>query len=262
MNTLLHFVGAGPGDPELITLKGARLVSEADMILYAGSLVNPKVLERAKEGAEVYDTAKMDLDEIIKRMVGAVMQGKKVVRLHTGDPSLYGAIFEQMVELERYNISFEVVPGVSAWSAAAAVLEQELTLPGLSQTVILTRRGGRTPVPERERLEVLAAHQTTMVIFLSIGMVREVVKELTEHYRGDTPAAVVYRATWPDQKILRGQLSSLAGQVEEERIDRQALIVVGDVLDPVLRTLDRSPRSKLYDEGFSHGFRKGKDSDE
>ncbi len=257
--SMVYFIGAGPGDPELLTLKGARIIAESDLILYAGSLVNPVILDRAKEGAEIHDTAKMDLGEIVRAMVSAVTEGKMVARLHTGDPAIYGAIFEQMVELERYEISFEVVPGVSAFSAAAAALEQELTLPDLSQTVILTRREGRTPVPEKERLSLLAAHRASMVIFLSIGMIEKVVDDLREGYRGDTPCAVVYRASWPDQKILKGRLETIAAMVQDAGITRQALIVVGDVLDPVLKTLDRSPRSKLYDGHFSHGYRKGKD---
>jgi len=255
----VYFIGAGPGDPELLTLKGARIIAEADVILYAGSLVSPAVLQGAKTGAVIHDTAKMDLEEMIKIILAAVAGGKVVARLHTGDPAIYGAIFEQMVELSRYEISFEVVPGVSAFSAAAAVLEQELTLPDLSQTVILTRREGRTPVPKGERLSLLASHRATMVIFLSIGMIEKVVADLLEGYRRDTPCAVVFRASWSDQKILRGTLDTIAKQVKEAGIIRQALIVVGDVLDPVLRTLDRSPRSKLYDGHFSHGYRTGKD---
>jgi len=260
--SMVYFVGAGPGDPELLTVRGERLISEADTILYTGSLVNPAVLKGAKKGTRIQDTSSMDLNEIIQVVLGEVAAGKKVVRLHTGDPSLYGAIFEQMVELERYQIPYEVVPGVSAWSAAAAVLHQELTLPDISQTVILTRRSGRTPVPKQESLPLLAGHRATMVIFLSMGMVREVVSELMESYRSDTPAAVVYRATWPDQKVIRGKLSEIAEQVEKEGIKRQALIIVGDVLDPLLRRLDSSPRSLLYDPGFSHGFRKAGGEDE
>ncbi len=254
----VYLIGAGPGDPELLTVKAARLISEADTILYAGSLVNPEVFKGVPEGTEIQDTSGMTLEEILRVMLTSCVEGKRVVRLHTGDPSLYGAIFEEMVELSRYQVPFEVVPGVSAFSAAAGVLHQELTLPGLSQTVILTRRAGRTPVPDKENLSLLSAHNATMVIFLSIGMIREVVSELMEHYRGDTPVAVVYRVSWPDQKVLRGRLSGIAEQVEREGITRQALILVGDVLDPVLRTLDRSPRSKLYDGHFSHGYRKEK----
>ncbi len=258
----VYFVGAGPGDPELLTLRASRLISEADTVLYAGSLVNPEVLKGAKEGAKIQDTAAMALDEIVRMIVADSMEGKKVVRLHTGDPCMYGAIFEQMVELEKFQISYEVVPGVSSWSAAAAALHQELTLPNISQTVILTRRGGRTPVPGKEDLALLASHNATMVIFLSMGMIQEVVSDLMKEYRADTPAAVVYRATWPDQKILRGKLSEIAGQVKEEGITRQALILVGDVLDPVLRTLDKFPRSELYNEGFSHGYREARSKDE
>lgn len=258
----VYFVGAGPGDPELLTLRAMRLISEADTILYAGSLVNPDILKWAKEGAMIQDTAKMTLEEIIKAMVADALEGRRVVRIHSGDPSIYGAIFEQMVELERKRISFDIVPGVSSWSAAAAALRQELTLPNISQTVILTRRGGRTPVPQKERLSLLASHNATMVIFLSMGMIREVVSELMEHYRGDTPAAVVYRASWPDQKILRGKLSEIAGQTEREGIKRQALIIVGDVLDPILRSMESAPRSLLYDEDFSHGYREAQGEDE
>ncbi len=260
--SMVYFVGAGPGDPELLTLRASRLISEADTILYAGSLVNSEILKGAKEGARIQDTSAMALDEIVKVVVADILEGRMVVRIHSGDPAIYGAIFEQMVELEKYQISYEVVPGVSSWSAAAAVLQQELTLPNISQTVILTRRGGRTPVPKKEDLALLASHNATMVIFLSMGMIQEVVSDLMKEYRGDTPAAVVYRATWPDQKILRGKLSEIAEQVQEEGITRQALIVVGDVLDPVLRTLDKFPGSALYDPGFSHGYREAKNKDE
>jgi precorrin-4/cobalt-precorrin-4 C11-methyltransferase len=246
----IHFVGAGPGDVELITVKGRRLLDEADCIVYAGSLINTRLLEGCK--AALHDSAGMHLDEILVVMVTAWRQGKKVVRLHTGDPAYYGAIKEQMQGLDKEGVPYAVVPGVSAASGAAAALLAELTLPEVSQTVIITRQGGRTPVPELERMRLLAAHQATMLIFLSVGMIETVVEELlTGGYGPETPVAVVERATWDCEKIVRGTLQDIAPRVIEADITKTALICVGKVFaDTRLEAV-----SKLYDKSFSHGTR-------
>lgn len=249
----VYIVGAGAGDPELITVKGQKLLQKADVIIYAGSLVNPALLGFAKEGAEIHDSASMTLPEVIETIEKAVAKDLMVVRLHTGDPSIYGAIQEQMDALKKKGIDFEVVPGVSSFLATAAALKQEYTLPGISQTVIITRNEGRTPVPEREKLRSLAAHHATMCIFLSIAMIEEVAAELIAGgYEESTPIAIVQRATWPEQKILRGTLATIAKQVKEDEIDRTAMIVVGDCLDT------KYDLSKLYAPGFSHMFRDAK----
>jgi len=249
----VYIVGAGAGDPELITVKGQKLLQKADVIIYAGSLVNPALLDFAKEGAEIHDSASMTLPEVIETIEKAVAKDLMVVRLHTGDPSIYGAIQEQMDALKKKGIDFEVVPGVSSFLATAAALKQECTLPGISQTVIITRNEGRTPVPEREKLRSLAAHHATMCIFLSISMIEDVVAELIAGgYEETTPIAIVQRATWPEQKILRGTLSSIAEQVKSEEIDRTAMIVVGDCLDTEYNL------SQLYAPSFSHMFREAK----
>ena len=216
---MVHIVGAGPGDPELITVKGRKYLSEADVVIYAGSLVNPALLAFCREGVEIHDSAHMTLDEVVAAVVRAEAEGKMTVRLHTGDPAIYGAIQEQMDAFDKRGISYDVIPGVSSFLATAAALKQEYTLPGISQTVIITRNEGRTPVPEREKLRSLAAHQATMCIFLSITMLDEVVKELIAGgYAADTPIAIVQRASWPEQKIVR---STLAHIVEEIRTVRR-----------------------------------------
>lgn len=244
------FVGAGPGDPELITVKGQRLVSEADVIIYAGSLVNPALLSLAKQGASIYNSAKMTLPEVIAVMVKAVAEQKKVVRLHTGDPSIYGAIKEQMDALAQHNIAYEVIPGVSSFLATAAALKCEYTLPEVSQTVIVTRLEGRTPVPEKEKLASLAAHNATMCIFLSVHMMDSVVKELVDGgYSPDTPVAIVQKASWPEQKIFRGTLATIAGIVAAEGVDRTAMIVVGYCLGSDYAL------SRLYAPEFGHMYR-------
>ncbi len=251
---MIHFIGAGPGDPELITLKGRRLIDQADVIVYAGSLVNPDVLEGHKEGAAIYNSALMDLDEVIKVMSEAVAEGKKVVRVHTGDPAIYGAHREQMDRLDELGIPYEVVPGVSSAFATAAALNAEYTLPGKSQTVIFTRMEGRTPMPEREKLPDLARHHASMVIFLSIGFLDEMVVQLEDGgYEPTTPVAVVYKASWPDQKIVRGTLQDIAKKVKDAGIKKTALTVVGDFLG------DDHELSKLYDKHFTTEFRKGKE---
>jgi len=248
---LVYFIGAGPGDPELITVKGKRLLDEADIIIYAGSLVNPTLLKDARDGCEIYNSAEMTLEEVIEVMKNGEQQGKKIVRLHTGDPSLYGAIREQMDILIEKGISFENIPGVSSFLAAAAALKVEYTLPGVSQTVILTRMEGRTAVPENESIESLASHRATMAIFLSVGMMDELVLKLKKGYGAETPAAVVYKASWKDQKIVRGTLSDIAEKVRQEGIKKTAMILVGKFLG------DEYELSKLYDKSFTHEFRRG-----
>lgn len=250
---MITFVGAGPGDPELLTIRGKKEIDGADVIIYAGSLVNPEVLNGAKRTAEIHNSAFMDLDEVIEVMRKATEEGKKVVRVHTGDPSIYGAIREQIDRLRELGIDSEVVPGVSSFVAVAAVLKKEYTLPSKSQTVIITRMEGRTPVPEKERLLDLAKHNSSMAIFLSVGFMDELVETLKEAgYREDTPMAVVYKATWPEQRILTGTLKDMARKVKESGIDRTALTVVGDFLG------DEYELSKLYDGRFTTMFREGK----
>jgi precorrin-4/cobalt-precorrin-4 C11-methyltransferase len=252
----IQFVGAGPGDPELITVKGKRLLQEADRIIYAGSLVPEVLLKGRKETAEVFNSASLTLEETHELSVESYRRGERVVRLHTGDPSLYGAIQEQMALLDREKIPYEVVPGVSAVFAAAAALGQELTIPGTSQTVILTRLAGRTPVPPGEELASLASHGATLVIYLSVQEMQKVVSELLTSYSPETPVAVAYRVGWPDQILVEGTLADIAEKVAAAGIKRQAIILVGPVLG--VRQAKQLKRSKLYDETFSHGFRKGR----
>ena len=250
---MVHFIGAGPGDPELLTLKGKRLIDQADVIIYAGSLVNKEVLAGAKEGAKIYNSATMTLEEVIDVMKDAEAKGLDVARVHTGDPAIFGAHREQMDELERLGIEYEVIPGVSSFLATAAALKKEYTLPGVSQTVILTRMEGRTPMPPKEKLRDLAKHNSTMIIFLSVGMIDQLAETLREEYREDTPVAVVYKASWEDQKIVIGNLTNIAEKVKEEGITKTALTVVGDFLG------DEYELSKLYDKTFTHEFRKAKE---
>lgn len=243
------FVGAGPGDPELITIKGQRAVEEADVIIYAGSLVNPEVLAKRKPGCAVHNSAEMTLDQVISVMETAVSAGKQVARVHTGDPSIYGAIREQIDRLDDLGIPCRVIPGVSSFVASAAALRREFTLPDISQTVICTRLEGRTPVPEAEQLEKLASHQASMAIFLSVQMIDEVVARLCTHYSPDTPVAVVEKATWPDQRIIQGTLADIGDKVREAGIRKTAQILVGRFLG------DHYSLSKLYDPNFSHEYR-------
>ena len=251
---MISFIGAGPGDPELLTIKGKRLIDEADVIIYAGSLVNPDVLSGRKKDAVVHNSAYMHLDEVIDVMEKAEKEGKKCVRVHTGDPAIYGAHREQMDRLDKLGIGYEVIPGVSSFLATAAVLNAEYTLPGKSQTVILTRMEGRTPMPDGEKLIDLARHHSTMVIFLSIGFLDTMTKTLIDAgYAPETPVAVVYKATWPDQKIIRGNLTDIEAKVKAEGITKTALTVVGDFLG------DDYELSKLYDKHFTTEFRKAVD---
>lgn len=252
---VVHFIGAGPGDPELITCKGLMHLKEADVVLYADSLVNPELLSRAKEGAELVGTSGMTLEEIIERITDEVRQGKKVVRLVSGDPSIYSAIGEQMTRLEKQGITCRVVPGVSSFSAAAASLLAELTCPGISQTVVLTRAGGRTPLPAGKRLRELVRYPSTVVVFLSSSLLEEVTQELAEAgFPPDTPSAAVYRASWDDELIVRAPLVDLHRKVRDAGISRQALIIVGEVLD---EKAIKDLRSMLYRKDFRHGFRRG-----
>ncbi len=252
----VQFIGAGPGDPELITVKGARLLAEADVVVFAGSLVDRELVRTYAPDAEVWDSAGMTLEETIRVMAGAVAAERRVVRLHTGDPSIYGAIQEQMAALDELGIDYEVIPGVTSAFAAAALLKQELTLPEVSQTVIFTRIEGNTPVPERERLAEIARIGATIVIYLSVAMIDRVVAELLAGaYTPATPAAVVCRASWPDEQVVEGTLADIAVKAMGAGIDRQALIIVGDVLQARKKGL--KAKSLLYDKGFSHEFRKG-----
>ena len=253
MKGKVFFIGGGPGDPELLTLKAVKVMKDSDIVIYAGSLVNKKVLDFVADSAEVYDSSSMTLDEIIKVMVDGANSGKIVSRIHTGDPSIYGAIMEQMRELEKKKIPFDVIPGVSSLFAAAAALKTELTVPGVSQTVIITRPSGRTPVPRREDLGALASHRSTMCIFLGVHKIGEVVKSLREHYGDDTPVAVVKRASWEDEEIVRGRLSDIEDKVKMSSIRRTAIIIVGDVLEP-----GEFKASRLYDASFGHGYRRPK----
>ena len=247
---MVHFIGAGPGAADLITLRGARLLGEADVIVYAGSLVNPALLDYKKAGCAVYDSASMTLEQVLAVMREAEGAGKTTVRLHTGDPSLYGAIREQMDALDRLGIPYDVTPGVSSFSGAAAALDAEYTLPEVSQSVIITRMAGRTPVPEGERLRALAAHGCTMVLFLSTGLLEEVEEELAAGgYAPDTPAAIVYKATWPEERVYRCTVSTLAKTARENGVTKTALITIGHFLG------DDYERSKLYDPAFTHEFR-------
>jgi precorrin-4/cobalt-precorrin-4 C11-methyltransferase len=247
------FIGAGPGDPELITLKGKKWLEQADVVIYAGSLLNPEYLKYCKKGVELHDSAKMSLPEVQKVMAASVKSGKLVARLHDGDPSFYGAIQEVMTFLDKEEIEYFRIPGVSCLLGGAAALNRELTLPNISQTVIITRPEGRTPVPEAESISKLAVHQATMVIFLGTPHIAKVVDELQKGgYASDTPCQVVYKATWPEQKIVKGTLADIVGKVKAARITETALIFVGKVLDP--QTYDLS---KLYDPKFTTGFRKG-----
>ena len=246
----VYFIGAGPGDLELLTLKAVKIIRKADVIIYAGSLVNKDILKFAKKTAVSYDSSKMTLEEVLGIIEKEKFRKKIIARLHTGDPSLYGAIQEQMDWCEKEGIAYEVIPGVSSFQAAAASLKQEWTLPGVSQTVIITRLSGRTKVPQKEDLEKLAKIRATLVIFLSVQDIGRVVKKLKCGYAQDTPVAVVERASWPDERGIQGTLADIAQKVKASGIKRQALIIVGEVL----RKKGYQP-SRLYAKDFAHGFR-------
>ncbi|MGJ0845873.1 precorrin-4 C(11)-methyltransferase [Tissierella praeacuta] len=247
---MISFVGAGPGNVDLITVKGRKLLEEADVVIYAGSLVSKEHLEFCKEGAKTYNSASMTLEEVIEVMDVAVKDDLKVVRLHTGDPTIYGAIREQMDLLDNKEISYEVVPGVSSFTGACASIKKEFTLPDVSQTIILTRIEGRTPVPKEEDLESLAKHKASMAIFLSVQEISRVVEKLVKGYgRDDVPVAIIYKATWEDEKIIYGTLKDIEKKVKEEGINKMAQILVGDFIE------GEYERSKLYDPSFTHKFR-------
>jgi len=250
---VVHFIGAGPGDPELITVKGMRLLQDADVVVYAGSLVQRAVLKycRREPAVDAHDSSGMALEAIVGVMVDAARSGKRCVRLHTGDPALYGALREQTAALEDAGVSYEIVPGVSSAFASAAALKRELTVPGGTQTVIFTRLAGRTPVPASEGLASLAAHNATICVFLSASSIDEVVTQLKTGYAPGTPAAVVYRATWEDELIITGTLDDISGKVRQAGITRHALIIVGAALSD-----GPGEASKLYDKAFSHGYRR------
>ena len=252
---MIHFVGAGSGAPDLITVRGQRLLAEADVIIYAGSLVNPALLDYKKDGCRVYDSAKMTLEQVTEVMREAEKEGLTTVRLHTGDPCIYGATREQMDILEKAGIKYDSTPGVSAFCGAASALDMEYTLPGISQSVIITRMAGRTPMPEKESIESFAAHGATMVIFLSTGMLEKLSSRLTAGgYAPDTPAAIVYKATWPDEEKYICTVDTLAQTAAEHGITKTALIIVGGTV-----AQSGYERSKLYDPGFTTEFREAAD---
>ena len=247
---MIYFVGAGSGAPDLITVRGAELLRKADVVVYAGSLVNPALLKDCKNDCTIYNSAKMTLEEVMEVMIPAAQAGKLVVRLHTGDPCVYGAHREQMDILDTQQIPYEIVPGVSSFCGAAAALKAEYTLPDVSQTVILTRMEGRTPVPPKEKIELLAAHGATMVIFLSAGQMEQLSERLLQGgYAAETPVGIVYKATWPDEKVVRTTVGEMTRAAESAGITKTALITVGNFLG------DQYERSKLYDPTFTTEFR-------
>lgn len=249
---MIYFTGAGCGAADLITVRGQKLLQKADVVIYAGSLVNPELLKLTKENCKIYNSAYMTLEEVINVMIEAEKEGLNTVRLHTGDPCVYGATREQMDRLEKNNILYEICPGVSSFCGAAAALKAEYTLPDVSQTVILTRMEGRTAVPEKEKISLLAKHHATMVIFLSISLVESLQKELLlGGYKESTPCAIVYKATWEDEKVIKGILSNLAKMARENNITKMALITVGYFLG------EDYELSKLYNKTFTTAYRKG-----
>ena len=249
----VYFVGAGPGDPDLLTVKARQLLENCKLCIYAGSLVSPQIISLINSDAEKYDSAEMSLDQILEVVQKAQEKDIDVIRLHTGDPSIYGAISEQMNRLDDLQIAYEVVPGVSSFQAAAAALNAELTCPEVSQTVILTRTSGRTPMPDHQDIETLAQSRSTLCLFLSIHKIGEVAKQLDKYYGKDCPVAVVYHASWPDQIVIKGTIKDIAGKIENSGITKTAMVIVGHALDKP------ETESKLYDSHFTHGYRKGSD---
>lgn len=254
----VYFVGSGPGDPELITIKAKNLVENADVIIYSGSLLNPELLRYTKKEAQLYDAAKLNRVEIYEILKKTTKNNKLAIRYHDGDPGIFSTIREQIDKLEQDNIHCEVVPGITAFLGAAASMNLEMTLPGITQTIIITRAEFRTPVPERERISELAKHGATMAFYLSVHLLDRIVEELLKGgvYTNDTPAAIVYKATWQDQKILKGTIGNIAKKVKEERIIKTALIIIGEVIAP--KTYEFS---KVYDSKFTHGYRKSSGDD-
>lgn len=249
INSKIYFIGAGPGDPDLITVKGLNIIKKADIIIYAGSLINIEVLRHAKNDCIKYDSSKLIHEEIIDIMKRGIADNKIVARVHTGDPSLYSTIREQIDELKKLNIDYQIIPGVSSFAAAAATLGAEFTLPEVSQSLIITRQRGRTDVPQNESIKHLASHKTSMILFLSVHMIDSVVEELKESYPPETPVAVVYKASWPEEKRIVATLSTIANKVKASGINKTALILVGNFLG------DKFEKSKLYDKNFSHEYR-------
>lgn len=252
---MVYFIGAGPGDVDLITVKGRDIIAKADIVIYAGSLVSKEHMSFCKKDVEIYNSASMNLDEVIAVIKKGSSEGKIIVRLHTGDPAIYGAIKEQMDILDSFNISYEVIPGVSSFTAAAAAIKREFTLPKVSQTVILTRIEGRTPVPKGEDLEKLATIGASMAIFLSVSMIDKVVEKLKKGYGRNVPVAIVERATWEDERTIIGTLDDISEKVKEANITKCAQILVGDFIDCEYE------KSKLYDKSFTHMFREGINED-
>ena len=246
---MIYFVGAGPGDPELLTVKALKLLGLAETVVYAGSLVNPALLAFTRPGARLVDSSVLALEEIVEIMANAHRAGEMVVRLHSGDPSLFSAMGEQLEQLRERGIPFELVPGVSAWNAAAAALGREYTVPELTQTLIITRVTGRTKVPPQESLATLAQHRSSLCLFLSAGLAEEAARQLAEGYPPDTPVAIVQRASWPDQRVWEGTVANLGSLAREAGVQRQALILVGEFLR------GQGRRSRLYAPGFTHGYR-------
>jgi len=249
----VFFVGCGPGDPELITVKAKKLIQKADVVVYSGSLIPDPILKLCKKG-KLYDAAKLVREEIFDLLYKNAKKDKLVVRLHDGDPSIYGAIKEQIDNLEKKGIKSTVIPGVTAFLASAAALGMQLTLPGVTQTIIITRGESRTKVPKREKISELAKHKATLIFYLSIQLISKLITEAIKGgYKKSTPVAVVYRASWPDQKIIKGTLEDIAKKIKEKKITRTAIVIISDVIDP--KTYEYS---KLYDKKFSHGYRKAK----
>ena len=261
----VYFIGGGPGDPELLTLKAKRLIESADVVIYADSLVHPAIVEFAKPGAEVHGSKELNLDEIMELTLQAVAEGRTVARIQSGDPSIYGAMLEQMRVLESAGVDYEIIPGVNAAFAAAAKLKVELTVPDVSQTVIMTRAQGRIAMPPKEQLQDLAAHGCTLIIFLGITRMPRIVRELkAAGYPEDTPAAIAYRVGWEDEQIIRGTLADIADRVREAKITRQALVLVGRAVDPALRDPDLAEAaevatSHLYSGSYTHLFRRSRE---
>ncbi|MDE1725787.1 MAG: precorrin-4 C(11)-methyltransferase [Thaumarchaeota archaeon] len=249
----VYFVGCGPGDPELITVKAKKLIQKADVVVYSGSLIPPEIVKLCKK-AELYDAAKLVREDIFKILHDNALKGKLVVRLHDGDPSIYGAIREQTDNLKKEGIEFEVVPGITSFLASAAVLGCELTLPGVTQTIIVTRAESRTKVPTREKISELAKHKATMIFYLSVHLISDIVKETIKGgYSKSTPVAVVYRASWNDEKVIKGTLENIAKKIRDEKITKTAIIIIGEIVNP-----KHYEYSRLYDKTFSHGYRKAK----